>query len=385
MDVTAAEKFHGIIDPLFHVWQSVRVSGMAVNIVGQWFNLGIRVELLDEAPTNSEIQSPDPQFLHYVIHYPVSQFSNILARLTDSAAFILEKNPGGAFAKILLRPTSSNSEKTASQINWYGPTKREPTSQQLVAGVKRASVIIGAYGEMVNQVLNYDLQQRVDSKLRQADPAFDGLSGLAKHLFQGASFQSWQQTLVEIVAELPFQIELTRTGKLIVRASARSKDGSLSATCFYEPQLEIKPVRSIFRHDTAELRDSQVLQWERILDWPQGAERAKVTLFYQEEEIQSVQLSRKVQRKASRAKELQIEPGRRVPLVALLAHCFSSRASYSCCQESDGSMLGPVWSGHSSRSGQGPHSCWNGGMGSALRRLNHFGIIPIVASHVSTN
>jgi hypothetical protein len=316
MDATPAEKFHEIIDPLFHLWQSARVSGMAVNIVEQWFNIGISVQLLDEPPTSAEIQSPDSQFLYYVMDYPVNRFSDILAQLTDSAAFTLEKTPGGAFAKILLRPTSSTPEKTASQINWYGPTKREPTPQQRAAGVKRTSVTLGAYGVMVNQVLSYDLQQRVDSKLRRADPAFDGLSGLAKHLFQGANFQSWQQTLVEIVAELPFQIELTNTGKLIVCASARSKDNSLIATCFYEPHGGIKPVRSIFRHDTSELRDSRVLQWERMLDWPQGAERAKFTLFYQEEEIQSVQLSRKVQLKASRAKELQTEPGPRVPQAA---------------------------------------------------------------------
>ena len=127
MSETPAEKFNDTLTPLFHLWSSIRVSGMALNIVRQWFNLGIRVQLLDIPPTNPEIQTPDPRFLHYVIDYPLDRFSHVIGQLTGSASFTLEKSTGGdAIAEILLQPTLTTPAQTASRISWYGPLKREP-------------------------------------------------------------------------------------------------------------------------------------------------------------------------------------------------------------------------------------------------------------------
>ena len=71
MSGTKADEFIEIITPLIHLWQAVRVVGMALNSNGQWFNLGIRVQLLENLPTISDIQSPDQRFLYYVIDLPL--------------------------------------------------------------------------------------------------------------------------------------------------------------------------------------------------------------------------------------------------------------------------------------------------------------------------
>jgi len=49
-------------------------------------------------------------------------------------------------------------------------------------------------------------------------------------------------------------------------------------------------VRSILRRDEADHPDAAQLKWDRFLDCPSAQSAPKVTLFYQEEEIQSVQL-----------------------------------------------------------------------------------------------
>ncbi len=71
-------------------------------------------------------------------------------------------------------------------------------------------------------------------------------------------------------------------------------------------------MRTILRRDEAALQDS-ILQWDRILDWPESAERTKVTLFYGEEEIQSFHLTRKAEIRADRVRDLQAQLKRPAP------------------------------------------------------------------------
>ncbi len=148
--------------------------------------------------------------------------------------------------------------------------------EQRKSGFRRSLFSVVSSGQSLNEILDYDVRTKLDSKLRFAERAYDGLAGLAKHLFPGTGFEYWQQTLVEILAELPFEIESTSVGRITIRGSPRAKDGLLTTVCFYEPQVGIKPVRSILRRDEADHPDSAaLLQWDRILDWPKGAERRR--------------------------------------------------------------------------------------------------------------
>ncbi|HZV88678.1 MAG TPA: serine/threonine-protein kinase [Candidatus Binatus sp.] len=303
MNKAPADKFIEAVTPLLHLWQAVRVSGMALYSNGQWFNLGIRVQLLESPPSSTDIQSPDQRLLYYVIDYPLGFFSDVVRQLTTAGAFTVEEvhGAGGTFAEVSLRPPRP---ETGLGINWYPPNKREPTPEQRKEGIRRSFISLVSSGQSLNEILDYDLRSRLDSKLRFVEPPHDGFAGLAKHLFPGVGFENWQQTLVEIVAELPFEIESKGDMKVTIRASPRASD-PLTTVCFYEPRGGIKPVRTILRRDETDRLDTAQLKWDRILDWPEGTERAKVTLFYKEEEIQSVQLARTAQPTAGRTKSGQ--------------------------------------------------------------------------------
>jgi hypothetical protein len=313
MSETPAEKFFETITSLLHLWQTVRVSGMASYDNGQWFNVGIRVQLLENPPTSADIQSPDRRFLYYVIDMPLKDLQDTVGQLTRESTVTIEKEHGaGSFVEISLKPARPES---GLGVSWYPPSKREPTPQQRTSGIRRTSIALVSSGQMLQEVLDQDLRNRLNSKLRFAEPAHDGLAGLSKVLFPGAGFENWQMTLVEIIAELPFEIESTNEGNLAIRASTRAKDGSLTAIAFYEPSVGLKPVRSILRRNEAALIDLTLTQWNRLLDWPGGAERAKITLFYQEEEIQSVQLTRRTQAKADSARAAQRQSPRPASVV----------------------------------------------------------------------
>jgi serine/threonine protein kinase len=306
MTVAPADRFIEAVKPLLHLWQTVRVSGMACYLNGAWSNVGIRVQLQEHLPSISEIQSPDQRFMYYMIDYPLQALPDIVGQLTEAGSFTLEQNrgTGGAFAEISLKPPRPES---GMGVHWYPPNKREPTPAQRKSGARRTSIVIISSGQMLHDVLDQDLRMILDSRLRLADPAHDGLAGLSKQLFPGAGFENWQQTLVEVMAELPFEIESTEAGKILVRASSRMVDGSLTTICFYGPQVGNKTPRTVLRRaDDAEILDSTLLQWERILDWPDRAETAKVTLFYKEEEIQSIQLSRRAQSRGDLTQAPQI-------------------------------------------------------------------------------
>ena len=311
MSETPAEIFIQKVTPLLHLWRGVRVSGMAVYKKDQWFNAGARLKLIEDPTTSTDIESPDQRFLYYVIDHPLDSMGPLLEQLTKGNVLTIEKKrgQGGTFAEISFRPIRPE----AGSPNWYPPTKREPNVEQRKSGTRRTSIALVSSGLSLNEILDYDLRAQIDSKLRYADPAYDGLAGLAKYLFPGSSFENWQQTLVEIVAELPFEIESPGSGKITVRASSHAKDGSLTASWFYEPQPKTRPTRSIFRRDEADLQDSTKLQWDRIVQWPEGAERAKITLFYQDEEIQSVQISRAGQVKIDSTESLRSSQPTRSP------------------------------------------------------------------------
>src|SRR5260370_14924190 len=137
MSGTKADEFIEIITPLIQLGQAVRVVGMALNSNGQWFNLGIRVQLLENLPTISDIQSPDQRFLYYVIDLPLDSLPHVVGQLTGGSAFKLEKDQGvgGAFAEISLKPLRAD---TGLGTNWYSPTKREPTMEQRKSSFPRS-------------------------------------------------------------------------------------------------------------------------------------------------------------------------------------------------------------------------------------------------------
>lgn len=278
-----------------------------MNVNGQWLNVGISVDLRENPPTRRDIQSPEQRFLCYVMDYRIESLSDVMGQLIDHGYFTLQddQNGGGRSAQVFLRPNPPNAPVTTSPISWYGPAKRESKSPHQAGETQRSAIVIGAYGERLNSILDYDLRERLDTKLRLAEPAYDGVRGLAQHLFPGVSFEGGEQTLTEVVADLPFEIQFMGDAKLIVRASPRAADGALTARLFYEPGIESKSARIVFRHADAKHAKDGMLRWEHSLPWPTNSKSVKVMLFYDQTEIQSAQRTRAALRRARLLRTLQ--------------------------------------------------------------------------------
>lgn len=314
MNEPPPQKFMDMIKGFLPLWRSIRVSGMAANIEGRWCNIGMRVELLGAVPARSEIVFPDPNFLYYVKEFDFDCLANVLNQLTLNGSFTLESKVVADSVEIFLRPKLSNALTPLSPINWYGPNRREPNQENSHPGPRCTSIAIGIFGENVNSILNADLQRRVESKLRLDEPGHDGLSGLTESLIPGAAYQNWQQTLVEAVAELPFTIESVGHDKLLVRSSGRVAGATITARFFYRPKAPNASPRVNFRPADAKATDSGWLEWQYALDWPMGVDRVKVTLFYDQEEVQSLELVRTELRRKEMSSILKSQLSRSSPV-----------------------------------------------------------------------
>lgn len=316
MSEPSLNKFNEAIKPFLPLWQSIRVSGMALNTSGQWTNIGIRIQFRENLPINTNrdrvMRSLDQHFLYYEVDYPLEFSTDIIGQLVNDGFFVLgdTSQEGGAYVQIFLKSTQANLPGRNSTTSWHGPSKNEPTLNRSIPKPLRTSIVLSAFGDMLDQVLDQDSRRKIDSKLRLVEPGYDGLAGLSRHLFPGVGFENWQMPLAEIVAELPFELESLEVGKFSVRASSRISDGLLTARCFYDPQLAGRPPLITFRRETGHLLDPTQMQWEHPLEWPDGSSRTKITLFYKDEEIQSLQLNRQVSRKPSFSNRTRIQQER---------------------------------------------------------------------------
>ena len=63
--------FVDVIAPFYPLWQSMRVSGAAINTNGGWLNIAMHMELLEGKPESRISSFVPPDFLHYRLDYPL--------------------------------------------------------------------------------------------------------------------------------------------------------------------------------------------------------------------------------------------------------------------------------------------------------------------------
>jgi serine/threonine protein kinase len=129
----------------------------------------------------------------------------------------------------------------------------------------------------------------------------------------GNKFDEWQHTQTEIVAELPFEMESVGNRMLVVKASPRSNTDALIANAFFGPGGGVQPLRITFPKVEAETLEDGMQQWERAFEWPQRVDHASVRLFYQEQEILSLQLTRTFPTAVKKRPEATMHPQRYTP------------------------------------------------------------------------
>lgn len=283
------------VAPYQKLWGSLRASGAAVNVDGTWFNLVIRVELVEEPPSKTEIQSLEPHFLYYVAHFPMSVAENVIRQIVLGGRFELKRDVenSGAFAEILMKRGPDKADGTPSApVHWGMPLFHEVGTLGVKPDLRRTSITLGGLGQSLTDILSTDAARRIEVRLRSASPCYDGLTGLFAHILPGVRYTGRDYTLMEVVAELPFELRKGERDLAIVEGAAQTPEGALSLRCFYGPSTGFQPSITVLRPSDAEKLTDNRLRWTLTPAWPERSDSARAFLFFEDEQVQTLEVNR---------------------------------------------------------------------------------------------
>jgi hypothetical protein len=288
------EDFLSNIAPYLDLWAAFRVSGVAVNLDGTWFNVAIRADFLEGHPTREEIRLPEPYFLHYVIESPISAMESTVRRIVLEGIFELGRSGQdlGPHTQIMMRRERENAGVVPTTPVQWSTFVREAGLAEDQTGQKRTSITLGGYGQSVQEILPYDMSRRIETRLRNATPCYDGLGGLFGHIFPGVGYSGRDNTLLQIVAELPFELRNEQHDSIIVEGAARTPADSLLLRCFYGPGTGLPSSATALQPSNAEKIECNRLRWIVTPPWPDSSATAKVGLFFKGEQVQMLNVKR---------------------------------------------------------------------------------------------
>jgi len=118
------------------------------------------------------------------------------------------------------------------------------------------------------------------------------MTGLFAHILPGVSYSTRDNTLLEIAAELPFELRNGQHDSVTVEGAARTPDDSLLLRCFYGPGTGLPPSVTTLQPANAEKIADDRLRWTVRPSWPEGSANARVGLFFEGEQVQMLGVSR---------------------------------------------------------------------------------------------
>ncbi len=292
----ALKEFFAGIAPYRKLWGSLRASGAAINHGDKWFNAAVRLEFRENAPEKREMHSPEPHFLYFAVDFPIATAELLIRELVVGGTLRLqsgENDGGGAYVDILMKREPPNAAGTAvSPVSWSMPMVRDPGDNGGHAQQRRTSITLSGFGQQLFDLLPPELARKIETRLRSATPCYDGLSGLFAHLIPGVSYRGRDNTFLEIVAELPFELRAADKGSILIEGSPLTPADSLSARCFYGPGAGMLPSVMGFQPQDAGEAESGQLQWTIRPDWPDKAANARIVLLFEGHEVQTLQVDR---------------------------------------------------------------------------------------------
>jgi hypothetical protein len=126
--------FLSSISPYLKVWGGVRVSGVAINLDGTWFNLAIRLTFVENEPQKKEIQSPEPNFLYYTVEFPVSAVQELTRQFVLDGKFELQtgdKDPNALTPIFLKRERQNSNNALPDPVQWDSPATHRAESARV--------------------------------------------------------------------------------------------------------------------------------------------------------------------------------------------------------------------------------------------------------------
>jgi hypothetical protein len=286
MSQQVLEKFSQRIEPYKDLWQSVRITCLAVLHDEVWISPGVRVLLRESPPISTRIFIPVAGFVAIVKDFPMPELGIILSRMILEGFVPTEE--GTEIRKVYLNRLRANlTPGSASTIGWFGPTPKQRQDALREFHIDRNCIFASAWGDRIAEVMDAELLDKLNSKLRLGDPSYDGLEALARELLPGTNMIDPTPTPIQIVAPLPFDLEYADSSKLIVRAPQQAADGTLNVRCFFLPKGGTLSQIVDLKADQAESSS-----WETTITWPKESERAKIMLFFREQEVGTVEVNR---------------------------------------------------------------------------------------------
>ncbi len=291
------DKFVKLIGPFQRLWNSARVTCIAVGAPAGRRGVATRIVLREEEMPKGqpfgEVMwlEPTPQVLIAVVDFPKSTASQILFRAIEKYEVNLET--GSRLDCVLFRwPLPGTQPQRLADFSWFEPFRHEAPYTRNQFGENRTCLALSGTGGYTRDIMSADLRREVSSKLRLHPPHFDGIEALYEKLLPGLSpaFDS-ALTVIQVVFPLPLDIEQTEAGRLALRAPKSALEEKMQIIVNFRPP---RPAIGIqVTHQGAEpIRDGQAAAWGWEIPWPKGAESGKASLFYAEEEITSIDLRR---------------------------------------------------------------------------------------------
>jgi hypothetical protein len=175
------------------------------------------------------------------------------------------------------------------RFSWSGPhTQPRPAARQRF-GINRTCKFICGQEEKINDLADAGLLGDADSKLRLLEPPVDGIEALTSSLLPGLKLGMWDAAVTEVVAPLPFDLEYVYGKGLALKAPDCAFNGDLRFAVFFGPQGGSQS-RALTLSDLNRNAPSDAVVLP--IEWPEGAEWARIVLFYNEQEIDTLEVGR---------------------------------------------------------------------------------------------
>lgn len=309
MNENPLNEFERDIAPYGPVWRSVRVSGLAVRADGHWLSLGLRVSLSDLAPEPIKVTRIYDWFTYFDGRSRIEDFHRMAEELVCGKYLTISPDSGAeaSSSRVYLSRQAmqalagldeeaflqGRAPSTPQVPGWYYTGFRKRGLPPSSFGTDRACCALTANGGRSIELLSYQDEARVDGKLRAAEPAYDGLGGLIGDLLPGFNPRLDSTDLqFQVVAPLPFFLARSGPTKLTARAPATTPSGALGLRVFFGPErLAPSPVLRL-RPESAYPSSPGIVEWNTDIPWPKGSATAKACLFFMDQEIDSLEMSR---------------------------------------------------------------------------------------------
>jgi len=295
------DKFIKFIKPFQALWNSARVTCIAVGDPHERRSVNTRIVLREEELPKGQLFRPEmwvepaPQVLIAVVDFPKSTASQILFKAIDKYEVDLET--GSTVDRVLLRwPLPGNSvDETQpprlSGFSWQDPFRYEKPWARNQFGKDRTCLVLTGTGDSIRTVMPDQLCRDVSSGLRLDPPHFDGIEDLYERLLPGLGHGASDLRVFQVVFPLPLDMEQTEDGSLALRAPKAALEGRIQIIVNFRPAGPATRIQVI--HDGAQpTGGGQTAEWQWQIAWPQGAESGKASLFYVGEQVSSIDLRR---------------------------------------------------------------------------------------------